>query len=162
MTLRSASSGRLIFMDRFFVGDSCCVFILDLSGWKQTRFLNFFKMNRATQPSSIILLPIAAPQWQKPTELGEGTACAARRTSAHPFKLRRVCAREDKKSRARLFHRPHGRVFCAVLQILCWAWPLACRRIQMLWRVRCACGKQQIYIKLIIFWGCPFGRLHFL
>ena len=46
-----------------------------------------------TQPSSIILLPIAAPQWQKPTELGEGTACGARRTSAHSFKLRRVCAR---------------------------------------------------------------------
>ena len=54
-------------------------------------------MNRATQPSSIILLPIPAPQWQKPTELVDGTACAARRTSAHPFKLRRVYAREDKK-----------------------------------------------------------------
>ena len=31
--------------------------------------------------------------FDKPTETGEGTACEARRTSTHSFKLRRVCVR---------------------------------------------------------------------
>ena len=58
------------------------------------RFLNFCKV-KASDSTNIYnqASNSRAAVFDKPTKRGEGTACAASRTSTHPFKLRRVCGR---------------------------------------------------------------------
>ena len=58
------------------------------------RFLNFCKV-KASDSTNIYnqASNSRAAVFDKPTKRGEGTACAASRTSTHPFKLRRVCVR---------------------------------------------------------------------
>ena len=58
------------------------------------RFLNFYKV-KASDSTNIYnqASNSRAAVFDKPTKRGEGTACAASRTSTHPFKLRRVCVR---------------------------------------------------------------------